>query len=429
LFEAIHYPINPLPFSLFYATILPRAVPSLKGDPKMKYLLIIGDGMADYPIKGLEGRTPLEVASTPNMDWLSKNGRLGMMRAIPEGMPPGSDVAILSVLGYDPRVYYTGRAPLEAASQGIELREGEVAFRCNLVTIHQYRMVDYSSGHIPTEVARVLIDSLNLQLADEFKRFYPGLSYRHLFIVKGNFDGVECTPPHDIIGRDIDPYLPRGDGGGYLRSIIYSTYDLLKDHPINIKRREDGEMEANMGWLWGQGKNPRLPTISEKFGIDGEVVAEVPLVRGIGLCAGLKALEIRGATGGLDTDYEAMAMAALKAIRSVDFVFLHVEAPDEAGHMGRVDLKMKAIENFDSKVVGRLVDELKMIGPHRILLLTDHPTPIELRTHTDEPVPFCLYDSSKGQGDGVPFDESSARNTSFYIEEGYRLIDLFIRGW
>lgn len=395
----------------------------------MKYLLIVGDGMADYPIMELGGRTPLQAASTPNMDWLSKNGRLGRVRTIPKSMSPGSDVAILSVLGYDPRIYYTGRAPLEALSQGIRLDVNEVAFRCNLVTIHQYRMIDYSSDHIPTSEAKGLIDFLNQHLGDEIKRFYSGLSYRHLLIIKGDFDGVECTPPHDIMGERIDGYLPKGRGGAYLRSLIYSSYELLKDHPINLKRRKDGKMEANMAWLWGQGKGPNLPRLFDRFGIDGKVVCEVPLVKGIGISVGLSPVDVEGATGGIDTDYEAMARAAIEAIDEVDLVFLHIEAPDEAGHLADYKLKVKTIEEFDSKVVGNVIKALNQVGPHRILLLTDHPTPVSLRTHTDEPVPFVLYDSCKKiYCKDASFDELSSNKSSFYIEDGYRLMEIFIKG-
>lgn len=394
----------------------------------MKYILMVGDGMADYPIEELGQKTILEVAHTPSLDYLACHGQVGRAKTIPDGMDPGSDVAILSVLGYNPNRYYTGRAPLEAASLGIKLKPDEVAFRCNLVTIHNYTMVDYSAGQIKDDAAGNIIEFLNTRLADSNKKFYAGLSYRNLFVVKGDFDKVECVPPHDITGQKIEPYFPRGDGGAYIRSIVFSTYDLLKDHPINVERKEAGESPANMAWLWGQGKTPNIPNFKERFGLKGKVVAAVHLAKGLGVCAGLEVVEVKGATGGLDTDYEAKAKAAIEALKDSDFVFVHVEAPDEAGHLGDIEAKKKAIEEFDEKVVGKILEEAVSFEPHRILVLSDHLTPIKLRTHTADYVPFVIYDSGdlKSNKD-VSFNEIEAGNAPLCIDNGDRLMELFIK--
>ncbi|HAV42918.1 TPA: cofactor-independent phosphoglycerate mutase [bacterium] len=393
----------------------------------MKYLLLVGDGMADYPLKELGDKTVLEVARTPNLDHLASCGEIGRVRTIPEEMDPGSDVAILSILGYDPKIDYPGRAPLEAAARGISLKSDEVAFRLNLVTVHQYHLRDYSAGHIKTEVAKELIEFLNDHLGDSHKRFYPGVSYRHLLVLKGDFGDVKCTPPHDIIGQEIKRYLPSGRGASYLTSIMYTSYDLLKDHPINLKRRELQEEEANMAWLWGQGKAPTLSSLKDRFGLEGMVIADVDLIKGIGVSIGLKVIEVKGATGYLDTDYTAMAQAALDALEEVDFVFFHVEAPDEAGHLGDIEAKKRAIEEFDEKVVGKVLKEVSRFGSHRILVLSDHPTPISLRTHTKDPVPFVLYDSCSPKDRNIAFNEMEAKRSPLFIEEGYRLIEYFLK--
>lgn len=393
----------------------------------MKYILMVGDGMADYPLEEFGGKTILEQAHTPNLDYLASVGQMGRVKTIPDGMEPGSDVAILSVLGYDPRCYYTGRAPLEAKFLGINPGPDEIAFRCNLVSIHNYTLIDYSAGQIRNEEAREIIGFLNSHLADSDKRFYPGLSYRNLFILKGDFDKTVCVPPHDIIGQRIEPHLPKGDGGSYIGSIMYSTYDLLKNHPNNIQRRERGENPANMAWLWGQGKTPDLVSFAERFGLKGKVVAAVHLVKGIGLYAGLEVLEVVGATGGLDTDYRAKGLAAVKALEDSDFVFVHVEAPDEAGHLGDIEAKKRAIEEFDEKVVGVILKGLADFGEYRLLVLSDHPTPVRLRTHTSDYVPFVIYDSREPMYNENSFSEAAALNTPLCIDDGSKLMDLFIR--
>ncbi len=401
----------------------------------MKYIVIVGDGMADRPLRELNGKTPLEVASTPNMDRLASAGLLGKVRTVPEGMHPGSDVANLSILGYDPREYYSGRAPLEASSIGVKLSEGDVAFRCNLVTLKFNRdrtravMEDYSSGHITTEEARELVKEIEGRLGSEAIRFYPGVSYRHLMVWSGGPAEVECVPPHDILGKDIIDYLPVGEGEDILRKMMLDSVDILEDHPVNRERIRNGKNPANSVWFWGQGKRPALPTFREKYGISGSLISAVDLTRGLGICAGFEILDVPGITGYLDTNYKGKADAALDSLKRVDFVYIHVESPDEAGHSGRYKDKIKAIEDFDALVVGTVMKDAERLGEYRILLLPDHPTPIELRTHTADPVPFVLFDSRKARrNEGAEFSEKMLElDDLLSFEEGHRLMDYFIR--
>jgi 2,3-bisphosphoglycerate-independent phosphoglycerate mutase len=402
----------------------------------MKYIVIVGDGMADRPLKELGGKTPLQHASTPNMDRLASEGVPGVVRTIPEGMHPGSDVANLSILGYDPNKYYSGRAPLEAASIGVRLEEGDVAFRCNLVTLKfsmdktRAVMEDYSSGHITTEEAGRLITDIGGSLGSDTIRFYPGVSYRHLMVwSKGSAD-LECVPPHDILGKDIIDYLPVGKGEEVLRKLMRDSVDLLEDHPVNRERVRNGKNPGNSIWFWGQGKKPALPTFRAKYGIDGSLISAVDLTRGLGIYAGFTILNVPGMTGYLDTNYKGKAEAALASLKETDFVYIHVESPDEAGHSGRCEDKIKAIEDFDRLVVGTVREGAATLGDCRILLLPDHPTPVELRTHTGDPVPFVLFDSRKIRDDkGVRFDEEiTKRPDARFFGEGYRLMDFFIKG-
>jgi 2,3-bisphosphoglycerate-independent phosphoglycerate mutase len=400
-------------------------------------MVLIGDGMADRPVDEIGGLTPLKKALTPNMDRLAQKGIIGNVRTIPKGFHPGSDVANLSILGYNPSVYYTGRAPLEAASIGVKLNESDVAFRCNLVTLKFNNsdgsgifMDDYSSGHISTEEARELIAALNNELKNDEIVFYPGVSYRHLMVWKNGSVNVECAPPHDIIGKEITEYLPKGRGDKFLQNLIKQSVGILEGHSINIKRKASGKKPANSIWLWGQGKKPVLPTYQEKYGLKGALISAVDLTKGLGIYAGFEILSVPGATGWLDTNYSGKAEYALNALRDVDFVYIHVEAPDEAGHSGNCKDKIKAIEDFDSFVVGRVMKGLQeRFGDYRVLLMPDHATPIKVRTHTDEPVPFVIYDSRfKRNNEGVTYDESiSERNDIVVIEEGYRLMDYFIK--
>lgn len=405
-------------------------------------MVLIGDGMADRPLKELSGKTCLQAANTPNMDMLASEGEVGMLRTIPEGFPPGSDVANLSVLGYDPLKYYTGRAPFEAASMGVKLGERDIAYRCNLVTLKILKsgksphvrgrafMDDYSSGHISTKEAKPLIEEINQKLGNSEINFYPGVSYRHLMVWKNGEYSVDCTPPHDITGKDIADYLPVGDGEDVLRNIMMSSVEILESHPVNRIRARKGLKPANSIWLWGQGKKPNLPTFKGKYGLRGALISAVNLTKGLGVHAGFSIINVKGATGWIDTNYYGKAKAALKALKTVDFVYLHVEAPDEAGHRGDIDLKIKAIEDFDLKVVGPITDGITGFKDYKILLLPDHPTPIEAKTHTSEPVPFVIYRSdrkviSKAKG----FDEDIANVQGVLkFEEGYKLMDYFIGG-
>ena len=402
----------------------------------MKYVVIIGDGMADRPLEDLGWKTPLQEAFKPNMDRLACGGKIGRVRTIPPGFHPGSDVANLNILGYNPSKFYSGRAPLEAASMGIILKEEDVAYRCNLVTLKYNQdmtkavMEDYSSGHITTEEARELVNYINKEIRIEKVSFYPGISYRHIMVWTAGALNIECIPPHDITGKDIADYLPVGDGEDILREIMRKSTGILKSHPINKERLRRGEKPANSVWLWGQGKKLGLPTFREKYSLDGALVSAVDLMRGIGIYAGFEILEVPGITGYLDTNYVGKAEAALKALEKVDIAYIHVEAPDEAGHSGNYMDKIKAIEDFDALVVGTVLKGIAFFDEYRILLLPDHPTPIDVRTHTDEPVPFVIFDSRLSiKNEGATFDETLLeRKDIINFEEGCKLMDYFIKG-
>lgn len=414
----------------------------------MKYVVVLADGMADYPIEELGGKTPLEYARTPHLDFLAQAGEMGMVRTIPPGMPPGSDVANLAVLGYDPSRYYTGRSPLEAVSMGVELAEEDVAFRCNLVTLSeaeeysQKEMVDYSADEISTEEARQLMQEVSRQLGTDSFAFYAGISYRHLMVWRQGSLEVILTPPHDIPGRKIGEYLPQGRYGGVLKDLMERSARFLPQHPVNKERAKRGLHPANSIWFWGEGRRPALPTLEEKYGIKGSVVCAVDLVRGLGICAGLKPVAVPGATGGTKTNFRGKAEAAVtELLGGQDFVFLHIEAPDEAGHRGELDTKIQAIEEIDAQVIGVIRDKLEGVCDFRLLVLPDHPTPLSVRTHVAEEVPFVIYEhcghkkgtssaSSKGgegKGNRGGFNEAAARATGWRVEEGYRLMDIFLR--
>lgn len=404
----------------------------------MKYIVLVGDGMADRPIKELGYRTCLQKAFTPNMDKIASEGEVGKIRTVPKGFLPGSDVANLSILGYDPSRFYSGRAPLEAAYRGIKLKNREVAFRCNLVTlkfpesgnINQAVMEDYSAGHISTAEAKALIREVNKRLGDKKIIFHPGVSYRHLMIWKNGKNKVQCTPPHDITGKKVSRYLPAGNGAGVLKMLMENSPYILLSHPVNRKRIRLGLKPANCIWFWGQGKKTYMPAFKSKYGLKGVIISAVDLTKGLGISIGFKVINVKGATGYLDTNYIGKAKAALDALKTVDIVYLHVEAPDEAGHNGDIKAKIKAIEDFDSKVVGTILKGMKTFKEYRILLLPDHPTPIKVMTHTDDPVPFAIYDSLiKRKNSGVPFDESIAkRKNKKVFEQGYKLMDYFVKG-
>ena len=374
--------------------------------------MLVGDGMADYPLKELGGRTPLEVAGTPNMDEIARQGHLGSVRNIPLGMPPGSDVAILSILGYDPRRYYTGRGPLEAAKLGVEISPQEVAFRCNLVTVDDGRLIDYSSGHISSAEAMELIDFLQRELGTGSIRFHPGVSYRHICVIKDlALMNVGCTPPHDVIGQPIEKNTPAS-----------------REAEVNRARARRGENPANMIWLWGQGGTPRIPPFRERFGVGGGVISAVDLVKGVAGIIGLDVIEVPGATGYYDTDYAAKGSYAVKCLDREGFVLVHVEAPDEAGHNADLDQKIRAIESFDQHVVGPVMRKYGGQPEFRALVLPDHPTPIHLRTHTGEAVPFAWCGPGLSRGGASAFCEREAALSDLSIEHGHQLMERFIAG-
>jgi 2,3-bisphosphoglycerate-independent phosphoglycerate mutase len=394
-------------------------------DMPMKFVVILGDGMADRPLESLSGKTPLQAAHTPNMDMIAREGRCGLARTVPEDMPPGSDVANLSVMGYDSHKYYTGRAPLEAAAMGIKLEEDDIAFRYNLVTVENGIMEDYSAGHITSEEGRELIRALKPLMPAE--RLYAGVSYRNLLILKAGAQAV-CTPPHDITDRPIKDYMPRGKDAELLVGLMEAAKPLLASHPINMRRITEGKRPANMIWLWGQGPAPSMPTFQEKFGLKGAMISAVDLLKGIGVYAGLEVIDVPGATGTIDTNYEGKVEAALKALERVDFVYLHIEAPDEAAHEGDVRLKIKALELFDRNVVGPMIEGLKKRGKDwRVLLMPDHATPIEIRTHNHDPVPFAIMGRGILPDDAQSFDEDAAKRGGYGTMEATELVGMMIR--
>ncbi len=390
----------------------------------MKHIVIIGDGMADRPIPELKGKTPLQAANKPNMDWIAAHGRSGLLRTIPEGMGAGSDVANMSILGYDPKRYYTGRGPLEAASIGIRLKRGQVAFRCNLITEKNGAIADYSADHITTEEARELIAALG----EAFRRygsFHTGVSYRHIFVTNGG-DGLTCTPPHDAMGGRISEHLimPRDDAlAKRLNELIHASKGILAEHSVNAKRVKNGKLPANMIWLWGQGKKPELDPFEKKFGIKGAIISAVDLLKGIGFYTGMEALNVPGATGYYDTNYAGKAESALKALSNFGYVYVHVEAPDEASHAGDLEMKIKAMEDLDEKLVGRVLDGA---SDAKIAILPDHATPIAVRTHVRDPVPFAIYSPGEN-GDGVgSFDEVSAVKGAHGLKQGVEFMKLLL---
>jgi len=401
----------------------------------MKYVVIIGDGMADRPVEVLDGKTPLQKAAIPNMDRLVQQGTVGKIRTVPEGFHPGSDIANLNILGYDPQQFYSGRAPLEAASIGIDLRENDVAYRCNLVTLKYNKdktravMDDYSSGHISTGEATELMNEINSEIGSAEIRFYPGVSYRHIMVWSSGATDIECTPPHDITGKDIADYLPVGDREDMLRDIMMKASGILEGHPVNRERMKKGNKPANSIWFWGQGKKLNIPTFREKYSLEGALVSAVDLMRGLGINAGFEILQVPGITGYLDTNYIGKAEAALNALKQKDIVYIHVEAPDEAGHSGKVADKIQAIEDFDRFVVGTVLEGLKSFDEYRVLILPDHATPISIKTHSEEPVPFVIFDSrDRRENKSTGFDETiTERDDILIFEEGHKLMDHFIK--
>lgn len=397
----------------------------------MKYIVVLGDGMADYPVEALGGKTPLEYAKTPMMDELAGKGLVGLVHTIPEGMSPGSDTANLSVLGYNPKIYYTGRSPLEALSIGVAMKETDIALRCNIVTVSEEEpypektILDHSSGEISTQEAAVLLDAVRQELESELYRFFVGTSYRHLMIWDRG-DVVDLTPPHDILGKTIRDFLPKEEA---LRRMMEKSYDILNHHPINEERAKRGLNKANSIWFWGAGTRPALTSFEEKTGKRGVMISAVDLLKGIAIGAGMKVAEVEGADGTLHTNYEGKAKAAVDALLQdgLDFAYIHIEAPDEMGHQGSLERKLKAIEYLDARVIRVVKEELDAAGvEYRLLITPDHPTPLALRTHVAEPVPFLLYDSTKERRRIGFYNESEAAQSSLVLENGYELMALLL---
>ena len=397
----------------------------------MKYLLIHGDGMADWPCEELGGKTPLEAAYKPNMDQIATRGALGLVATIPEGMPSGSDVGTMTMMGYDPRRYHTGRAPIEAASQGIELGPADVVFRMNLVSLKpapaggRQVMNDFTAGHITSEEAAQIVTDLSRELAGGGIEFFNGVSYRHLMVWREGSAKMNLTPPHDITGKEIDAHLPKGEGAHQLIDLMRRASALLTDHPVNRQRGERNLPEANSVWFWGQGTRPAVPSLKTRFGLEGSVISAVDLVNGIGRLAGLQLIKVPGATGFLDTDYAAKGRYGLESLRTRDFLLLHIEAPDEAGHMGRADLKTEAIERIDELIVGPMIEGLASMGDFAILLMPDHATPSKVKTHSPEPVPFALMtaaDLARWDRPQRRYTEAEGASTGLRIDDGCTLI-------
>ncbi len=399
----------------------------------MKYILVVGDGMSDYPIPELGNKTPLQVAVKPSMDAIAAKGRSGLIRNVPDECTPGSDTAICSVLGYDPRIYDTGRGPLEVPSRGIELGPNDAAFRCNLITEEKQAIADYSAGHITTEEATELIAAIKKAYDRPGKiEFYAGLDYRHFLILRDfpHPEEIQCVPPHDARGIAVAEVLPKAvteraeKDAQMLREMVLGSREILREHPVNVAREMEAKNPGNLIWFWGGGKKPVMPTLKEKYGVESAVISAVDLVKGIGSYAGMKVIKVEGATGLFDTNYEGKADAALEALKTKDLVFVHVEAPDEAGHVGDVKLKVKTIEDLDRRCIGRIM--AGMTEPYAIAVLPDHPTPIELRTHSRDPVPFAIAAPSL-EPDGVEkYDEDSAKKGGYGLVENNYLISLLL---
>jgi 2,3-bisphosphoglycerate-independent phosphoglycerate mutase len=394
----------------------------------MKYIVVLPDGVADRPIDSLGGKTPLQVAKHPNIDWFASEGVTGLVKTIPDGFKPGSDVGCMSVFGYDPRKYYTGRAPLEAASQGIPLKEADVAFRCNTVTVKDGVLEDYSAGHIESGDSSQLIQAANERFSSLGVRFHSGIGYRHLAVVSGKgYAKMNCTPPHDISGKTIDGYLPTGEGASLMRRVMDESVPLLKNHPVNQRRVQEGKSPATMFWFWGQGTAAQFPPFEKEHGLRGGCISAVDIVRGLGKLVCLDLIQVPGITGYFDTNYQAKAEYALKALDDYDFVLIHIEPTDEAGHMGDVEKKIQAIEDTDRLLVGTLREGLEKRGePCGVLIVPDHPTSTEMRTHVADPVPFAMY-HTQGKKDAVTtYDEMAVKQSSTQIEHGYLLLRQFL---
>ncbi len=403
----------------------------------MKYIVILMDGMADYPVKELGDKTPMQVAKKPNIDELFKKSKFGLVNNVPENLSPGSDVANLSAMGYDPQKFYTGRSPLEAVSMGIDLKESDIVFRCNVVTVTEDEenyedkiIIDHSADEITTEEARILIEDVQKHFGNSYLSFYPGVSYRHALVWDKGPESYDLTPPHDILEKRIGDYLPKGESGKILREMMEKSYELLNNHPINLERAKRGLKKANTIWIWGEGKKPALESFYKLHGLRGSVISAVDLIKGIGICAGLESIDVEGATGNVHTNFEGKAKACVDSIVSgADYCFVHMEAPDECGHRHEIENKVKSIELIDEKVVGYIAKEMKERNiDYRMLILPDHPTPLALRTHTRDAVPFMIYDSTEDAGFVADsFTEENAAKSGVNVEKGHELMSMFIK--
>ena len=406
----------------------------MKGSFIMKYLVLLCDGMADYPVEELGIKTPLQAAYSPNMDSLAKDGIVGLVKTVSDDMKPGSDVANLSVLGYDPNKYYTGRSPLEAGSIGIDMKDTDVSLRCNIVTLtdeadyEDKTIVDYCAGDISSEDANVLIEYLAENLDNDEFKFYSGVSYRHCLIWNnGTLDIGTLTPPHDITGKPIKQYVPMHKNAAKLYELMKKSNDLLKDHPLNKQREKDGLRPANSIWLWGEGVKAQLDPFKEKFGLDASMISAVDLLKGIGKFSDMDVVNVNGATGYIDTNFEGKAQAAINEFKNgKDFVYIHVEAPDECGHRHEIENKKKSIELIDKLILGPVVAALKEMGDFKVLVTPDHATPLSLKTHTNDPIPFIMYNSTKKQNGPSEFNEDTAKKAGYFIETGFTIMDEFI---
>jgi len=396
----------------------------------MKYIVIVPDGMADEPLEELDNMTPLEAARTTNMDYLAQHGSVGLVQTIPANMVPGSDIGNMALLGYDPKICHTGRAPLEAANLDIKLKPDEVAFRCNLVSIVNEEMADYSAGHISTKEASILIDALNKDIDLKGVKFYTGKGYRHILVMTVRDTKVYCaiktTPPHDILGKKTKQYLPSGHESEMLLKLMELSREIFEANSVNDVRVDLGENPANMIWLWGQGTRPQLPSFTEKFGVKGSIISAVDLVNGIGRLAGLESIDVPGMTGYYDTNYLGKAEYALKSLKTKDFVYIHIEAPDEAGHNGDIKAKIAAIERIDQDIVGTILNHYNEHDNVRILISPDHPTPVKLRTHTSDPVGFVMYGKGIAHDGSTEYGESIAEKNGLKFESGEALLNHFM---
>ncbi len=400
----------------------------------MKYVVVLYDGMADYPVPQFDGKTPMMLAKKPNFDGLAKKGTVGLVKTVPDGMKPGSDVANMSVMGFDPSIYYTGRSPLEAASIGVDLKDTDVTLRCNIVTLSDEEnyadktMVDYCADDISTAEAEKIIETVQEHFGNDLYKFFSGVSYRHCLVWNnGTTDLGNMTPPHDISGRVVGEYLSTSENAKDLIRMMKESYDLLKDHPVNLERIKNGKRPANSIWLWGEGKKPALSPFEELYGIKGAVISAVDLLKGIGKCAKMETPDVEGATGYIDTNFEGKAECAIEELKTKDFVYIHIEAPDECGHRNEPENKVKAIEMIDERVLAKVLPELDKYDDYKVMVLPDHPTPIVTMTHAGDAVPYLIYQKSKASDNGIEsFTENTAKEAGNYVEVGYTLMDSFI---